>query len=154
MRRPVIMTASILLVACVALLIAAQMMLKPFHQDAGLAAELTRLLEREQALAAGTKVRLMGGRKASADTLAQEGLGVVVELVPSDAVKGRRGGLEGVARRTVEAILERYRDRRVDWIELKFRLSGPDGDPFRTLVLAAAGGHVAPPNPPLPAPMS
>ena len=152
MRRSTIIAVSILALACVGLLVAAQMLLQPFHEDASLAGELTRLLTQEQALAEGSTVRLLGGLPASPRTLAEEGRGVVVTLEPAAALRGRRGGLEGLVRRVTEVVLERYRDRRTDWIEFELKLGGAEAEPFRTVVAVGSGGLLVPPAPPLPAP--
>ncbi|MGE0193010.1 MAG: hypothetical protein AB7T63_13320 [Planctomycetota bacterium] len=150
MRRSTIMAASILILGAVGLLVAAQMLLKPYRQDAALGSELQRMLAAEGAVEETSKVIVQGSRRAGPDHLATEGVGVVVDLVPTAQLRTRRGGLESLTRRTVEAVLDRFRERRIDWVELRLRVRGPDQEPLRTLVQAGPTGMILAPRPPLP----
>lgn len=150
MRRSTLVATSILVLGAVGMLIAAQMLLKPFRQDAALGNELKRMLVAEGAVEEASRVLVLGARKAGPESLATEGVGVVVDLVPTQSLRSRRGGLISLARRTVEAVLDRYSERRVDWVELRLRVRGAEEEPLRTLVQATPTGAILPPRPPLP----
>ncbi len=151
MRRSTILSLAMLLIVGIGLMLAAQSMLEPFREDAELANELTRLLQEERVLDAGERVRAFGRARPADDGLARiNGPGLELHLVPSAAVRSRRGGVEALVRRAVDLVVERRRTRRTDWIEFRIGLGDADTPPFRTLVEIPPGGTPLPPAPPIP----
>lgn len=142
----------IMLVAFGALFAAAGSALRPLAEDADASKAMTQWFQHRGDIEPGTRVRasrLPGSEKR----LAQEGHGLVVQLVPSRAVRGRRGGLRLLAMRVASEGLSRHSDRPLDWVEVVFQPL-PDeagGKPLRCLLGASMRDRLGEPKPPLPA---
>lgn len=150
MSRTWTIAAAILGLGLVLLVVAARMLLGPYQEDAKLGRELTRVLTAQGDLAEGTDVRVQGGRRAGKDTLAPDGMGLIVDVVPSPDVAARRGGLGSLAHRLAGHLAESYGRTRYDWIEMRLALGEAHGGTFRTLLRPSAEGRFLAPNPPLP----
>ena len=148
MRRSSVMMMGILVLACGALLVGANMLLGTVETDARLAQELTNLLAQREDIADGSRVQALR-RPAGNKTLATEGKGVVVVLEPSTTVKSRRGGMQALLGIVVRETANHFRGRHVDWVELHLRLEGAEADPFRT-VLHRSGDQFGVPQPSIP----
>ena len=151
MRKSTLVTMTILLGGLMALMLAFQFALKPLEQDAAFARDLTAELQHRGDLEKGSALKILAARKAGEETLAAAGLGVVLSLSPHADVRAREGGLQALTRRVVESLLERYRARKVEWIELRLHLHGDTRPPFRTLI-KVEDGVAGPALPQLPAP--
>ena len=151
MRRSSVVILSIMLIAFGAIMAAGGTALKPLAQDAEASKVLTRQLEARGDIVKGTRVRL-SRLPANEHRLAEEGLGVVIQLTPSDEVKGRKGGLRLLALRAAQEAIARFPGRKLGWVEVGFEIGQPDGTTrrLRTLLDASSGEGVGDPNPKLP----
>ena len=151
MRKASIISMCIILVALVAMMVAADMALKPVKRDLAIARELTAELETRGDIQVGTKAVTIA-RKPEERHLAKDGWGMVVELQPSEAVCSRAGRLQKLAYRAAQsagALYARGHGRPLEWFEIQFVL-GKDVTE-RTLISVDAAGQLGRPEPPLPA---
>lgn len=152
MRRSSVVILSIMMVAFGAIMAAGGSALKPLAQDADASKGLTRHLEARGDIEEGTKVRL-SRLPATEKRLAQEGRGLVIQLIPSAQVTQRKGGLRLLVLRAAQEALSRFPGRDLDWVEVGLEIRQPDGrqQTLRTLLDTSSGGGVGAPQPPLPA---
>ena len=152
MRRSSVIILSIMLVAFGAMFAAAGSALRPLAQDAEASKVLTRHMLARGDVEAGTRVRL-SRLPGSEKRLANEGRGLVIQLVPAARVRARRGGLRLLALRVAREGLSRFPGKRVDWIEVDLEVPRPGGgapQQLKTLMDTADGSSVGEPAPPLP----
>ncbi|MHC5011655.1 MAG: hypothetical protein ACYTG6_12035 [Planctomycetota bacterium] len=153
MRRSSILIMAIMVIGFGALLFAAQGMLRPLAKDADVAKAVTSLLEERGDLAPGSRV-LATRVSASERRLAEQGVGLLLELHPSTEVLQRKEGLRSLATRAAREALLRHPAPNLKWVEVAFLVgkgTAPDGgDRLRTLVALSPEGSLLPPEPALP----
>lgn len=151
MRKSSMFSMAIILVALVAMMVAADMALKPMKRTIAIGADLTAMLDARGDLEPETKVFVLA-RKAEPRHLATEGWGLIIEVEPAQGVRERKGRLERLARRLVSEAGRLYRarkGRRIDWYEVRF---GKGTDPWhRSLMTVDPNGRIGRPAPGIPA---
>ena len=151
MRKSYIVSLTIVLLAFVGMMMAADMALKPMKRTMAIGSDLTGMLEARGDLEPETKV-LVIARKAEARHLAKGGFGLIVEFEPSEGVRRGKGRLERVAQRVVREagrLYESGRGKPVDWYEIRFM----DGESawHRSLFRVDKDGRTMRPEPAIPA---
>lgn len=153
MRKSTAMVLTIMMVAFGAMFAAAGSALKPLAADADVSKELTRFLHHRGDLATETRVRAFR-LPASEERLADEGRGLVIRIVPNEAVRTRRNGLRMLAQRVAQEGLALYPNAKLSWVEVVFRLSEEAADTdegtLRTLLPVGPEGRIGKPEPQLP----
>ncbi len=150
MRKSSMFSMAIILVALVAMMVAADMALKPMKRTLAIGADLTAMLHARGDLEPGTKVFVLA-RKAEPRHLATDGWGLIIEVEPAESVRSRKGRLERLARRLVSEAGRLYRERkgrRIEWYEVRF---GKGSEPWhRSLMTVDADGRIGRPAPTIP----
>lgn len=104
MRKSTLIMLGIMLVACLGMLLLANVYLSPLQEDIEAARELTLWLADRGDIAPGSKVRL---RRIPKDAQ-QPGLGLLLEITPAPEVLGRPRALTGLVRRAADQALGAY----------------------------------------------
>ena len=154
MRKPVMITMAIVVVALVGMMFAANMALKPFTQYARIGQDLTNILEMRKEIEDGTTVFTMAkiAKKGDEKRLAEDGWGLLIELTPSERVRQKKGSMEKLALRAAREAGELYaqgRGKPLEWFEITMEL--PEERAEKTLIKVAEDGRMSRPSPRLPA---
>jgi hypothetical protein len=151
MRKSAAVTMAIILGALVAMMVAADLALKPMKHVLKVGRELTSALEARADIRTGSKV-LAVARAPEERHLAKEGYGMIVSLEPSEEVMKRHGRLRNLAIRVADLAARLYgqgKGRPLDWLEIQFQVA--EGVERRTLVAVDDMGRLGEPTPALPA---
>ena len=151
MRKSTAVTMTIILGALVAMMVAADLALKPMKHILKVGRELTSALESRDDIRQGTKVVTLA-RAPEERHLAKGGYGMIISLEPSDQVLSRPGRLRKLAIRIADLACRLYgqgKGRPLDWLELQFQVA--EGVEQRTLVSLDDMGRLGEPTPALPA---
>lgn len=127
MRKPVMITMAIVVLALVSMMFAASMALKPYREYARIGHDLTNILEMRSEIRKGSKVLALA-KGASEKHLAEDGWGMLIDLSPSQQVMQKPGRLEKLAYRAAREASELYgqgRGKPLQWFEITMEL-GPD----------------------------
>jgi hypothetical protein len=155
MRKSTWTMIAILFVALCGMMFAANAMISPLKKDIELSGLLTRYFQGRGDLRPGTKVMALRAKGGGEKRLAKEGSGIVVELTPADSVLAEEGGLGNLARAVARKAYAETPNATAKWIEVQYRLGGPDGPPdaapLRALVPIDDMGAFGSPTPPFPA---
>ncbi len=153
MRKPVMITMAIVVMALVGMMFAANMALKPYTQYARIGQDLTNILEMRKEIEEGTTVFTLAraAKKDDEKRLGQEGWGLLIELTPSDRVRKKKGSLEKLALRAAREAGDLYGQggKPLEWFEVKLALSEEHAE--RTLIKIRDDGRLTRPDPRLPA---
>ena len=154
MRKSVMITMAIVVVALVGMMFAADLALKPYHQYARIGKDLTNILEMRREIEEGTTVFTLAkvAKKGDEKRLAEEGWGMLIELTPSERVRTKKGSLEKLAYRAAREASDLYRQSRgkpLEWFEIKLELAKDRSE--RTLIRVSEDGRLGRPEPRLPA---
>lgn len=150
MRRPVMITMGIVVLALVGMMFAASMALKPYQQYARIGQDLTNILEMRSEIRRGSKVSTLA-KVASEKHLAEGGWGMLIDLSPSEQVMGKSGRMEKLAYRAAREAADLYgvgRGKPLEWFEVSMELS--DTKTERTLIRVDEAGRLGKPAPRLP----
>lgn len=150
MRKPVMITMAIVVMALVGMMFAAGMALKPYRQYARISQDLTNILEMRSEIRKGSRVFTLA-KVASGKHLADEGWGMLIDLSPSKKVMRRSGRLEKLAYRAAREAADLYgqgRGKPLEWFEISMELSPKLTE--RTLIRVDRDGRLGRPAPRLP----
>ena len=150
MRKSTGAIMTIILLALVGMMFAANVALKPYERYARIGKDLTNILGMRGELRPETKVFVLV-KAANERGLASRGHGMLIELAPSDSVMVRKGRLEKLAYRATREAGHIYREGRgkpLEWFEVKLDLGG--GLVKRTLMTVGPQGQIGPQAPALP----
>jgi len=150
MRKSTAVTMAIVLFALVAMMVAADLALKPMKHVLRVGRELTAALEARADIREGSKVVTLT-RQPEERHLAKGGWGMIIALEPSDLVLTRQGRMRKLALRVADLACRLYgqgQGRPLDWLEIQFQIA--EGVERHTLLSLDAEGRLGEPTPPLP----
>lgn len=150
MRKSTAVTMAIVLFALVAMMVAADLALKPMKHVLQVGRELTSALEARADIRQDSKVVTIA-RTPEDRHLAKEGWGMIIRMTPSEAVLTRRGRMRKLALRTAELARRLYgqgKGKPLTWLEIQMEVA--EGVEKRTLVSIDDMGRLGAPSPDLP----
>ncbi len=150
MRKSTAVTMAIVLFALVAMMVAADLALKPMKHVLQVGRELTSALEARADIREDSKVITIA-RLPEERHLAKEGWGMIIRMEPSKSVLTRRGRMRKLALRTAELARRLYgqgKGKPLAWLEIQMEVE--EGVEKRTLLRIDDMGRVGDLTPPLP----
>ncbi len=151
MRKSTAITMVIIIFSLLAMMLAADLALKPMKHVLRVGQELTAALEAREDIRRGTKVVTVA-RLPEDRHLAKEGWGMIISLEPSDLVLKRKGRLHKLALRVAQLARRLYgegKGKRLQWFEIQMTVAA--GIEKRTLLPIDDMGRIGAPVPALPA---
>ena len=150
MRKSTGVIMTIILVAMVGMMFAANVAMKPYQRYARIGKEVKNILLMRGELEKSSKVFILG-KVAGEKNLAEGGFGLLIELTPAEAVRTQPGRLRRLAVRAAREASLLYsegRGNRLEWVEVKLEF-GPEQSE-RTLMLVGPEGQLGAQIPALP----